>query len=126
MNQNNIADDLQLLTLAAAAAVTATGNGTGVDVTSFVGQVAVVLTSAAGTGTTPTLDVKLQQSDTLSGTYTDISGATFSQVVAAASVQKISLNVDSVKPFIRIVDTVGGTTPSFTRCVSLLGLKQNR
>lgn len=126
MNQNNISQALQLATLIAPAAVTTTANQTGVDISTYVGEVAVILTSAAGTGTTPTLDVKLQESDAVGGTYTDISGAAFTQVTTAASVQKINVQVDGLKQFVRVVDTVSGTTPSFTRGVALVGLKQNR
>lgn len=126
MNQNNIAQSLQLATLIAPAAVTATANQTGVDISTYVGELAVILTSAAGTGTTPTLDVKLQESDAVGGTYTDISGAAFTQVTTAASVQKINVQVDGLKQFVRVVDTVSGTSPSFTRGVALVGLKQNR
>lgn len=126
MNQNNISQSLQLATLVAPAAVTATANQTGVDISTYVGELAVILTSAAGTGTTPTLDVKLQESDAVGGTYTDISGAAFTQVTTAASVQKINVQVDGLKQFVRVVDTVSGTSPSFTRGVALVGLKQNR
>lgn len=126
MHQSNIGEHLQLAVVAAAAAATVTANGTGVDVSSFVGQGIFLLTSAAGTGTAPLYDAKLQESDTLGGAYTDIAGAAFTQVGGAASAQKIAVNLDAAKSFIRVAETLGGTGPSFVRSVSLLGLKQTR
>lgn len=126
MSQRNGADHFQLLALAAAAAVTVTGNVAGVDITSYVGKAMLVLTSSAGVGTAPTLNVKVQESDTLGGTYTDIAGAAFAQVTAAAVAQKLVIDVDVSRPFIRVVDTLGGTAPSFTRGVNLLALRQER
>lgn len=126
MNQINAAEHLQLLAIAATAAATVTAVSTGVDVTSFVGKGAIVLSSAAGTGTTPTLDVKLQESDTLGGTYTDVAGGAFTQVTGAPGLQKLAIDLDAAKAFLRISETLTGTTPSFARGVSLLGFKQNR
>lgn len=112
-----------VLSLAAPAAQTATGNGTGVDLQQYEGLVAIVLNSAAGTGTTPTLDVKIQDSADNSS-FADVAGAAFAQVTNAASTQKITINAESVRRYIRIVRTIGGTTPSFTFDVVALGLRK--
>lgn len=130
MPSHNIGQVLQTIDLMPMQSVTATGNETGVDVTQFTGEIAVMLASKATAGTTPTLDVKLQESDTLGGTYTDIAGAVFTQVTNAGSsapvLQKIAVKVDSVKNFIRAVRTVGGTSPAFmTTCVAV-GIRQIR
>ena len=114
---------LSLLSLSPTAAVTSTGNQTGVDLQNYIGTALVVLDAAAGTGTSPTNTIKLQGSDDNS-TWADISGAAFSQLTNAASQQKLNINVDAIPRYIRVVDTVGGTTPSFTRSVNLIGLKQ--
>lgn len=126
MIDQNLGQALNLLALHPTAARTATANGTGIDIRDYVGELAVVLDSAAGTGTSPTMDVKLQDSDAVGGTYTDIAGATFTQVVGAAAAQKIALKVDNINRFIRAVATIGGTTPSFTFSVNALGVKQVR
>lgn len=114
-----------LANLFGAATRTVTGNGTGIDMKDFVGQAAVVLDSAAGTGTTPTLDVKIQDSDD-NATFADVSPAVaFAQVTSAGvSVQRIGINTDSLRRFIRAVATIGGTTPSFVFSVNLVGRKQ--
>jgi hypothetical protein len=117
-------DKLDLVNLHATAARTATGNATGVDVQAYDGDIVLVLDSAAGTGTTPTLDVKIQSADTLGGTYGDITGATFTQVTTSASQQKLVISKDEAKRFLRVVYTVGGSTPSFTFSVNGVGAKK--
>lgn len=126
MNQINIAEQLQLVAIVPAALATVTGVSVGADVSSFVGRGVIVLSSAAGTGTAPTLDVKLQESDTLGGTYTDVVGGGFTQLTVAAGLQRFNIDLDGVKPFVRISETLTGTGPSFARGVSLLALRQNR
>jgi hypothetical protein len=117
-------DKLQLTAFHPTAARTATGNGTGIDVQTMDGDLFLVLDSAAGTGTTPTLDIKVQSSDTSGGTYADIAGATFTQVTTTASQQAITISKDEAKRYIRVVYTVGGTSPSFTFSVNAVGVKK--
>lgn len=117
-------DKLQLTAFHPTAARTATGNGTGIDVQTMDGDLYLILDSAAGSGTTPTLDIKLQSSDTSGGTYTDITGATFTQVTATASQQSITISKDEVRRWIRVVYTISGTTPSFTFSVNAVGVKK--
>lgn len=123
MNLQTVMDILNLLNLFPTAARTATANGTGVDLQQYSGDVAVVLDSAAGTGTTPTLDVKLQDSADNSS-FADITGATFTQVTGTASQQKIVVNKDGAQRYVRAVATIAGTTPSFTFSVNALGIKK--
>jgi hypothetical protein len=100
------------------AARTTTANGTGVDLAAVKGGATIILDSAAGTGTTPTLDVKLQSSPDNS-TWTDIPGAVFAQVVAVASQQILGIDVVKCQRYIRTVSTITGTTPSFTYSLNL-------
>ncbi len=124
MHPGNVLTRVTDAVLFAPAARTASANGTGVDVTDYEGVATVLLTSAAGTGTTPTLDVKLQDSPDNS-TWTDIPGATFTQVTnAAASEQVKAVDVQAANKFIRAVATIAGTTPSFTCAVAFLGIKK--
>lgn len=131
MNQNNLGDVLQTIDLLPIApSITATGNGTGVDVTDFVGKIAIVLSAKNIAGTTPTLDVKLQDSADNS-TFADVTGAVFTQVTdagtKAATLEKISINVDSLRRYVRVVKTIGGTvSPEFSANCVALGVKQNR
>lgn len=92
----------------AAAGVSSSQNRTGLDVSKYEGLMAIVLDSSAG-GAGATLDVKIQEADTVGGSYTDVPNATFTQVGNAVSRQKLVLNVENVKPAIRVVATIGGT-----------------
>ncbi len=108
------------------AARTSTGNGTAVDLQQYDGDLIVLLDSAAASaGTNPTLDIKLQGSDTQGGTYADISGAAFTQVTSTASQQTLVISKSESPRWLRIVYTIGGTnSPSFTFSVNAVGVKK--
>ena len=108
----------------ATGAVTSTATSSAIDLLEYDGDVLLVLDSAAGTGTSPTLDVKITNSDASSGTYTDLSGAAFTQVVDAASMQTLVINKDSAERYIKIVQTITGSSPSFTFSINLIGVKK--
>ena len=122
---HNLGSKSYLGTLLACDSRTASANGTGFDLegsNGAEGEAIVILASdAASAGTSPTLDVKLQESSDDS-TYTDISGATFTQVTdAAQALEKISINTNDVKRYLRAVGTIGGTSsPAFTYSVALV------
>ena len=108
----------------ATAAVTSTATSSAIDLLEYDGDVLLILDSAAGGGSSPTLDIKLTESDATSGTYTDLSGATFTQVTGSASMQTLAINKASSKRFIKIVQTIGGSSPTFTFSINLIGLKK--
>jgi len=106
---------------------TSTGTGTGKDVSGYSGFCHVILQSSAATaGTNPTLNVKLQESDVVGSGYTDIAGATFSELTAAADVTSmITIKPDELKTYVRAVGTIAGTsTPTFGFGVSMVGCLQ--
>ena len=116
--------NLDIKILFPALARTATANGTGVDLQGYINaggrQMKAFLDVGAVSGTTPTLDVKLQDSaDNV--TYADIAGATFAQATAATS-QAIHFRTN--KRYVRAVATIAGTTPSFTCSVYALAEKR--
>lgn len=109
------------VTVFPSAARTATANsddmffGTG-----YVGSIALFLDVTAASGTTPTLDVKLQAKKG-DGTYFDIPGGTFAQKTAAGTESKnfplvvaMAAASEPTTHVFRAVATIGGTTPSFT------------
>lgn len=104
----------------APAAATTTVNGTGIDI-SRSDSVTFVVMFGAISGTSPTYDFKVQESDDNS-TWTDIAGAahTTKNASAASSVLP-GLTVRTAKRYVRSVETIGGTTPSFTRAVLAIG-----
>jgi hypothetical protein len=118
----DIASQLTVTNLLPTLSRTATANGTGVDCRALRGTAKAILNSAAGTGTSPTLAVKLQDSPNNSD-WTDITGATFTQVVDAASRQSINVSLDGAARYIRAVLTIGGTnTPTFIFSLDLVSL----
>ena len=121
--QQNL-DKLTVTAGVATAAKTSTATSSAIDLLEFDGDILLVLDSAAGTGSSPTLDIKIQDSDASSGTYGDLSGATFTQVTGSASMQTLAINKDSSKRFIKIVQTIGGSSPTFTFSINLIGLKK--
>ena len=123
INQLNL-EKLDITAAVASASVTATATSGAIDLKEFDGDVLLVLNCAAGTGSSPTLDIKVQDSDETGGTYGDLSGATFTQVTDAASVQTLEVNKDECKRFIKVVQTVGGSSPVFVYGISLVGAKK--
>ena len=98
---------------------TATVTGTGIDCSGYE-EVVYALMVGAVSGTTPTLDAKIQESATVGGTYTDITGAVFAQVTTATHQLHLSVRVNTAKPFQRVLATIAGTTPSYALSVALL------
>ncbi len=112
----------KVVELLAPATRTANTNGTGVDRTGYEHLVAL-LDLASVSGTTPTFDVKIQDSadnsafadftPNLLGTQNDssVSIAKFPQQTAAGIVH-LDVDLRAARQYIRAVLTVGGTTPS--------------
>ena len=117
-------EKLEIFSCVATAAVTSTATSAAIDLKEYDGDVSLILSCAAGTGSSPTLDVKVQDSDARGGTYGDLSGAAFTQVTDSASVQVITFVKDEAKRYIKIVQTVGGSTPSFTFSINAVALKK--
>lgn len=113
---------LQIIALAAAARLTATNAGTAaVDVSGYSGEARLVLNSSAGGGADHTMDTKVQHSADGSTGWEDVPGLAFDQVTnAAASLQVIGFNVDKCRRYVRVVDTLAGTSPTFARSVELV------
>lgn len=99
--------------VAQAQSVTADVTPAGVDVSAYEGVALFTLDANHIDGTTPTLDVKLQESDTVGGSYTDVPGGAFAQVTTTDSFQQIKVNLDGRKKFIGALLDVGGTSPDY-------------
>ena len=121
----NISDlnALSGLSLSAPAAQTATVTGSGVDLQQFLGVLKLTQEVGVVSGTTPTLDGKIQDSAD-NASFADVSGLTFTQVTASTSLQHIAIDTRAVRRYIRYVGTIGGTTPSFGLSVRAVGLKK--
>ena len=103
---------------------TADASGAGADLQGYQGVLKIVLDSGAGGGTTPTLDVKIQDSADNS-TFADVLGKVFTQVTgASASIQSLAIDTRAVKRYIRAALTITGTSPTFGLAVVAAGQKQ--
>lgn len=93
---------------------TSSGNGTAIDTHgSAYGnprELVCYLDVGAASGTSPTLDVKLQDSDDNSS-FSDVSGASFTQLTDTGAEE---LRVTGFRRYVRAAATIGGTSPSFT------------
>lgn len=97
--------------MVAKAAKTATGNSAWIDI-GEAKELVIQLLSDAGTGTSPTLDVKFQTSyNGTDAAAVDLPNGAFTQVVAAASNQLKTITAGH--RFVKVVWTLTGTTPSF-------------
>jgi hypothetical protein len=114
-------------------ALSASANSTAIDLTgaptnstalntgsvNYEGQIACTLDVKNVSGTTPTLDAKLQHSDDNS-TFVDVTGGGFTQVTTVAGRQKVVVDKDDLKRYLRVAFTLAGTSPVYA--VSGLGL----
>lgn len=95
--------------LFASAARTSTANGNAFDIDDAY-NCAFYLSVTAASGTTPTLDVKIQAYDPSSDSWYD-TGVAFAQATGTTT-ERITGALAEDK--LRAVATIGGTTPSFT------------
>lgn len=117
-NRNNVE-----ATIFASAARTATANST--DQVNYNARgILLILDITAVSGTTPTLDVKVQYKDPVSAAYVDIPSAAFAQKTATGTDSLLlypGITSTANRQILtvlsrtwRAVATIGGTTPSFT------------
>jgi hypothetical protein len=105
------------------AARTSTGTGTGIDMADTGPELYAILENGTTSGTSPTLDVKIQESDDNS-TYSDITGAAFTQLTAAGGERILVRN--RTKRYVRALGTIGGSsTPTFTYSVLICAPKKS-
>ena len=95
-------------------ALTATTNGSAVDRLNYQSMLAVLETGTV-TGTSPTMDCVVQESDASGSGFAAISPAvTFTQVTTSNNSQSKSVDLLGKKRYMRGVCTIAGTSPSFT------------
>jgi len=124
MTIKNLGTKTTVLSLLPSNVVAATGTGSAVDLVDYEGDLAVVLDAEAG-GASITYAVKLTESDTSGGTYTDVTGGAFTTTTAnTALVEKISVNTDGMKRFVKASVTVAGGTGTGAVSVVALGSKK--
>lgn len=110
MTIHNLGTKTTILGLLRNDVVAATATGSAIDLLGYEGDMAVLLDAEAG-GAGITYAVKLTESDTSGGAYTDVTGGAFTTTAAnTASLQKITVNVTTLKRFVKATATVAGGT----------------
>ena len=125
MTIQNLGTKTEVLNFLPNTVVTATVTAsTAIDLLDYEGDIAVVLCAEAGSSGV-TYAGKLTAADTAAGDYTDVTGGAFTTTTAnTASVQKISVNSDNIKRFIKAVVTVAGGTGDGAVTIVGLGSKK--
>lgn len=114
-SQRDLFNNTKYMELHSAQARTSTATGTGVDSSGHYRNGVAMLSCGTVSGTSPTNTVTIDGSDDNSAWTAAI--ATFTQCTAACSEAKA---VRKAHRYWRSVQTIGGTTPSFTCSVTLL------
>ena len=99
---------------AAPQTATTTVTGSGIDFQAGDGRCFAVQQVGAVSGSSPTLNGKIQESDD-NAAWSDVTGASFTQVTASTNTQVITF--DRTKRYLRYLGTIGGSTPSFALAV---------
>jgi hypothetical protein len=127
MTIHNLGSKTDLLSVHNNAVVTATGAGTpaNVDLIDYEGDVAFIIDSAAA-GSGVTLTAKIQHSNTTTaGDFVDVTGGGFTAAAAnTAFRQKIYLDSNDLRRYVRVLFTVTGGTGSGAVSVQALGSKK--
>src|ERR1041385_7600563 len=107
MGPNSFGDELQVLNILPIASITEDIEGSAIDLKGYDGDVAIVLDADNVAGTEPTLALKMQESSTQNAEdFTDVVGGGFTGLTTLAAVQKIVINRDELKRYIRIVGDI--------------------
>ena len=127
MTIHNLGSKTDLLELHNNAVVTATGAGTpaNVDLIDYEGDVAFIIDAAAA-GSGVTLTAKIQTSNTTdTGDFVDATGGGFTAAAANTAFQeKIYLNSNDLRRYVRVLFTVSGGTGEGAVSVVALGSKK--
>jgi len=103
--------------------VTADTTSSAIDLVDYEGDMEFILCAEAG-GAGVTYAVKLTESDASGGTYTDVSGGAFTTTSANTKLsEKISVNTDELKRYIKVVIDITGSGGGAV-CVLAVGSKK--
>lgn len=123
---SNVLGDSKAFELQNPVAVTSTANGTSIDLRggNYEDGVAIMNIGAVS-GTSPTLNTKIQDSadDSTFADYKEPGSstvATFTEKTATGGPFRLPLNMRGMRRYMRIVNTLGGSSPSFLMDVILL------
>lgn len=110
-----------------AAAFAANANITAIDLSTYVGSVALVVNAGAATaGSSPTLDIYLQSGSESNGANATNLNVSATQVTATNSHQVLTVDTRAAGKYLKIVKVIGGTSsPSFPLGLTIVGQKRS-
>ena len=124
MTLKNLGSKTDVLNLLGNDVVASTAVGSAVNIQTYEGSAAFVLTAEAG-GSGITYAVKITECDTSGGTYTDVTDGAFTTTSAnTALVEKIYLNISELKQYLKVSTTVAGGTGAGALAVVALASKK--
>mgnify|MGYP003137423211 FL=1 len=124
MTLKNLGSKTDVLSLLGNDVVASTAVGSAVDIQTYEGSAAFVLTAEAG-GSGITYAVKITECDTSGGSYTDVTSGAFTTTSAnTALVEKIYLNISELKQYLKVSTTVAGGTGAGALAVVALASKK--
>ncbi len=116
----NFGDHISVLNLLPVASITTTGSVSSIDLKQYAGQIAITLDSKNTAGSSPTMAIALYESSD-DVTYTAATDGAFTSLTTSTSVQKVVLNKDSLKRYLAIEYTIGGTnSPAYLMSAKVL------
>lgn len=121
----NWGNHVTLLNPVPVADVTSTGNGTDLDLQSYAGEIVILADVKNIAGSSPTMDISIQDSADNSSFAAISPALAFTQVTTVASAQKLVINKDTLRRYVRVVKTIGGTSsPEYYVSVKILAVKK--
>lgn len=126
MYATNLGDVLDLIGYHQAT-IGSDGLSSAIDLQQYEGQLAALLMTTGSTGNANnTIDVSVYECDTSGGSYAAATGGAFTQVgYNAAAQQKLVLNKNKLKRYVKFNFDVSGTDPSYPVACALMGAKKN-
>ncbi|SRR6266704_2849387 len=118
MGLRNVMGDIALTGAAAGAGTFTSGP---VAPAGFFADVVLLVQCTAATGTSPTLNVSLEESADGSSSWTAVTGSAAAQLTGAGSSMS---NARLTKSFVRVTATIAGTTPAVTYRAVVLGIPE--
>lgn len=105
------------------APLTASTNGPAINLAGLEGNVEIIGRVSAPTGTAPTLSLQLQNSADGSTNWQNV-GSPLAALTTAAQTLSANLNPFGCLQYVRVIATVGGTTPAYLVFIFYIGTPQ--
>lgn len=105
----NFGDQVNIINIHPIASISTSADSTAVDMNAYDGKCAAFIEAkSASADPTSTLNIKLKESATSGGSYTDVSGGGFTQITSADATQSILFNKNATMRYLKLSRTFVG------------------